>query len=197
MPDEQTVQFTNGRAVNDEGDIHIEGIGVVPTVLVPVDQDTLFSDGDPILDAAVAELDAATAVEIIDGGPIAIGDTVNGDLAVNTRVQYTLETFTGDSFGVVFGDESGQFDTYLRIYDAEGTLLPETTMRLRVRSIRPSMILSVPRMTLVIEVATYEDTGEGANSLQVVASDAPPAGGSAAPTDASTPPTEVAETTAP
>ena len=118
---------------------------MVPTVQVPVDEDTLFSDGDPILDAAVGELDAATAVEIIDGGTIALGDTLTGELAVNTRVQYTLETFAGDSFGVVLGEETGQFDTYLRIYDSEGTLIAKTTMRPRARSIRPSMISSVPR----------------------------------------------------
>ena len=58
------------------GEIHIEGIGVVPTVEVPVDEETLFSEGDPVRDAAEALLDKATAIAIEDGGAIAIGDTV-------------------------------------------------------------------------------------------------------------------------
>lgn len=63
MPEAQMVRFTIGRAVDMNGDIHIEGKGVPPTVKVPVDEETLFSDGDPILDAAIAYLDKATAAE--------------------------------------------------------------------------------------------------------------------------------------
>jgi hypothetical protein len=39
------------------GEIHIEGKGVAPTVRVPVSEETLFSDGDPVFDAAVQYLD--------------------------------------------------------------------------------------------------------------------------------------------
>lgn len=56
MPGDQLFQFTVGRAVDMNGNIHIEGKGIAPTVKVPVDETTLFSDGDPILDAAVAYL---------------------------------------------------------------------------------------------------------------------------------------------
>lgn len=57
MPEGINVQFTIGRAVDADGNIHIEGQGVAPTVLVPVTEETLFSDGDPILEAAVEFLD--------------------------------------------------------------------------------------------------------------------------------------------
>ncbi|MEJ2747172.1 MAG: S41 family peptidase, partial [Anaerolineae bacterium] len=57
MPEGESFRFTQGRAVDNEGNIHIEGIGVVPTVRVPVNEDTLFSAGDPILEAAIAYLD--------------------------------------------------------------------------------------------------------------------------------------------
>jgi C-terminal processing protease CtpA/Prc len=53
MPDDISVQLTIGRAVDADGDIHIEGQGVAPDVVVPVNEETLFSDGDPILEAAI------------------------------------------------------------------------------------------------------------------------------------------------
>ena len=56
MPEGEMFRFTQGRAVDAEGEIHIEGIGVVPTVQVPVNELTLFSTGDPVLEAAVAYL---------------------------------------------------------------------------------------------------------------------------------------------
>ena len=56
MPGGQFFQFTVGRAVDMNGEIHIEGKGVAPTVQVPVDEETLFAAGDPVLDAAVAYL---------------------------------------------------------------------------------------------------------------------------------------------
>lgn len=56
MPEGEAFRFTQGRAVDNDGNIHIEGIGVVPTVRVPVNEDTLFSTGDPILEAAIEYL---------------------------------------------------------------------------------------------------------------------------------------------
>ncbi len=58
MPNDITMQLTVGRAVDADGNIHIEGIGVVPTVLVPVTEETLFTTGDVILDYAISALDA-------------------------------------------------------------------------------------------------------------------------------------------
>ncbi|MBL8077880.1 MAG: hypothetical protein JNM55_07955 [Anaerolineales bacterium] len=55
MPENITVQITIGRAVDANGDIHLEGRGVVPTVKVPVTFDTLLSQyngEDVILQAA-------------------------------------------------------------------------------------------------------------------------------------------------
>ncbi|MYH60642.1 MAG: hypothetical protein F4148_02365, partial [Caldilineaceae bacterium SB0675_bin_29] len=83
MPDDEYFTFTIGRAVDPDGEIHIEGIGVVPTVLVPVTRETLLADDVDrvLLDAAVAHLDSLLAVETIDGGEIAIGDVIEGTLA--------------------------------------------------------------------------------------------------------------------
>ena len=56
MPEQTVFQYTSGRAVDMNGNIHIEGIGVVPTLRVPVTAETLFAD-DALLDAAIQYLD--------------------------------------------------------------------------------------------------------------------------------------------
>jgi len=51
--------MTIGRAVDAEGNIHLEGKGVVPTVKVPVTAETLQKEAngeDVVLDAAIAFL---------------------------------------------------------------------------------------------------------------------------------------------
>ncbi len=53
MPDDITIQLTVSRAVNDEGNIHIEAIGIVPDVRVPVTIETLFAEHDVILQSAI------------------------------------------------------------------------------------------------------------------------------------------------
>ncbi len=59
MPDGVSMQMTIGRAIDAEGNIHIQNQGVAPTVLVPVDEETLgltdvtYINDDPVLDAAI------------------------------------------------------------------------------------------------------------------------------------------------
>jgi C-terminal processing protease CtpA/Prc len=55
MPEEIHVQMTIGRAVDANGEIHLEGKGVVPTIKVPVTVETLQKQAngeDVILEAA-------------------------------------------------------------------------------------------------------------------------------------------------
>ncbi|HUP83199.1 MAG TPA: S41 family peptidase [Candidatus Limnocylindria bacterium] len=55
MPEGVAVQITIGRAVNEDGNVHIEGTGVAPTVKVPVTFDTIeerANGGDPVLSQA-------------------------------------------------------------------------------------------------------------------------------------------------
>lgn len=58
MPDGMTVTFTVTRGVDMDGNIHIEGVGIVPDVRVPVTEETLFGDTDAVLDAAVSHLNS-------------------------------------------------------------------------------------------------------------------------------------------
>lgn len=53
MPHGQRIRFTVGRAVDTEGNIHIEGKGVVPTVKVPVTEENILAAGDPVLETAI------------------------------------------------------------------------------------------------------------------------------------------------
>ena len=59
MPEDVTVQLTVGRAVDAQGDIHLEGRGVVPTIKVPVTAETLQRQAngeDVVLESAVEAL---------------------------------------------------------------------------------------------------------------------------------------------
>ncbi len=55
MPHRLEVQLTVGRAVDNDGHIHIEGVGVAPTLRVPVTEETVFAR-DALLDAALGLL---------------------------------------------------------------------------------------------------------------------------------------------
>ena len=170
MPEEEFVQMTVGRAVDMNGDIHIEGKGVPPTVKVPVDEETLFSEGDPILDAAIAYLDTATNIETTEEGAIAIGDEVTGEIAPTTRVRYTLDVKEGDVINIYLEDESGELDTVLNLYDTGDNLLTANDDAESGNTVNSALEdLEIPvDLTLVIEVATKNDEGEGAYTLRVV-----------------------------
>jgi len=58
MPEGIQLQFSVNRPLNAENEIIIEGTGVVPTVDVPVTAETVLTEDDVILDAAVAHLES-------------------------------------------------------------------------------------------------------------------------------------------
>lgn len=60
LPEGVIFRFPIARNLDPQGNIIIEGTGIAPTVKVPVDEQTLFAEGDPILDAAVAWLNEQT-----------------------------------------------------------------------------------------------------------------------------------------
>lgn len=72
MPEDITVQMTIGRAVDAEGNIHLEGKGVVPDVLVPVTLETLqqVANGeDVVLDTAVRVVSQPAGAGVTPSGP--------------------------------------------------------------------------------------------------------------------------------
>lgn len=185
MPGAEFFRYTAGRAVDMNGDIHIEGKGVPPTVKAPVTEETLFSDGDPVLDAAVDHLisageeaaaaaaaeAAAIAENAVDGGELAIGDSVDGGFVPGQRVRYTLPVVTGDVISIYLDAEANALDTTLRLYDTDGNLLLESENGGGNAAITD---LEIPvDLTLVIEAATADDAGEGAYTLRVEEGQAP------------------------
>jgi C-terminal processing protease CtpA/Prc len=57
MPDSIYFNMTVVRSVNADNEIHIEGQGVAPTIQIPLDEATVFSDEDVLLNAAIDWLD--------------------------------------------------------------------------------------------------------------------------------------------
>ena len=167
MPDDEYFTFTIGRAVDADGEIHIEGIGVVPTVLVPVTRETLLADEDDdfLLDAAVAHLDSLLAVETIDGGEIALGDVVTGTLAAQTVVRYTLPLSAGDVISIFARSE--EFDTYLALYlDGDSPIMTDDDSYDSDAALEE---LEVPGdLQLIVEVSSALGDEEGTYTLEVV-----------------------------
>lgn len=56
MPDGVTVRMTVVRSTDSEGNIHIEGTGVPPTIRIPVTRDVLFATDDILLQEAEATI---------------------------------------------------------------------------------------------------------------------------------------------
>jgi C-terminal processing protease CtpA/Prc len=56
LPGELSMQFPTGRPVSPQGEVVIEGLGVVPDILVPVTEESVLGDKDVILETAVNEL---------------------------------------------------------------------------------------------------------------------------------------------
>lgn len=118
MPDGAIFNYTQSRAVDADGEISIEGIGVTPTVRVPVTEETIFSERDVLMDAAVEYLlgrsllpstdnsDSDTpAGEIAEGGEIMVGQTVTGTLAAGSAVRYNLAATAGLTLDIVANGE--------------------------------------------------------------------------------------------
>jgi C-terminal processing protease CtpA/Prc len=62
MPEDISIRFTIGRAVDPEGNIHIEGRGVVPQILVPYTEDVFQADNFENVDVLLE-----TAVDLLSG----------------------------------------------------------------------------------------------------------------------------------
>ena len=84
MPEGLTVQMTIGRAVDAEGNIHLEGKGVVPDVKVPVTVETLqkqFNGEDVVLEAAVRAISEPQGAGVTPSGPPEIASVAEAESA--------------------------------------------------------------------------------------------------------------------
>ena len=170
MPNGIAPQLTIGRAVDENGDIYLEGIGVVPTVRVPVTEETLFAEGDPILDAAIVHLNDVLAYDILDSGTIQVGDVVTASIRPNARLHYTL-TLPADTFTSIFVEADGTIDPVLNLLDETGENLllsnddrADDTLNAGLEELENTD----EDFTLIVEVATVGDQDEGTFTLRVV-----------------------------
>ncbi len=162
MPADETFRFTQGRAVDPDGNIHIEGIGVVPDITVPLTEETLFSEGDPLMDAALRFLNGEVA-DVTTAGELVLGDSVTAVLPQGERLRYTVNLFNGEVVGLLL--ESGSDQPFiLTVYDEDGTLLaatdPDTFTGFEGLDITEDL-------TFILEISTENDANGGEFTLTI------------------------------
>lgn len=162
MPADETFRFTQGRAVDPDGNIHIEGIGVVPDIRVPLTEETLFSEGDPVLEAAIAFLKGEDAT-VIEGSELGLGDTISSVLNPGERIRYTVTLLGGEVAGLILESEDDQ-PFILSVYDEDGTLLAATDPDTLVGFDGLEVSSDV---TFFLEVSTEDDADGGEFTLTI------------------------------
>lgn len=176
MPDGLSVQITVGRQVDNNNEIHIEGIGVIPDIVVPINEETLhmtdreFIMGDPLIDAAIAFLDGETAAEIILGGDIGYNQEITGLIEADQRIQYTMTVFSGQEVSIYI---AGDLDTILRIYDETGDNQIDENDDITGLNSGIENISYDENMQIIIEVASYNDDETGEYTLIVTTGENP------------------------
>ncbi len=171
MPDGINVAMTVVRSVDAEGNIHIEDKGVAPTVRVPVNEETLFSEGDPVLETAIAYLDEVLAVEVVDAGSLAVGDEITVDIQPGQRIRYSL-TLPGGALTSIFVEAGApELDPVVSLYAEDGeTLLAnnddtdDTTLNASLEELE----VGDDDFPVIVEIGTVFDAGEGTLTVRVV-----------------------------
>jgi len=172
LPEDSSISLPTIRDIDLDGNPIIEGIGIVPTVPVPVTEENMsisLSEQDIVLDAAIAYLDELSAVQTSDGGEIAVGDSVEGEIAERQRVRYTLTVEEETTLDFVVSDPTGELDTVLRVY-VEGNDEPVLENDdIEAGNVNSGLLRqTVPAgLTIILEVGGFEDAEGGAFTLTV------------------------------
>jgi hypothetical protein len=170
MPESVSFALPTNRPLDADGEIIIEGQGIQPDIEVPINEETVFSEGDVVLDAAVAYLNEENApdYDVVDAGEIEIGDEVTGEIEEGERIRYTLVLQEGETFSVYLEGEDDELDTVLRIYDTDGNLIVDNDDAGGSVSSAIEELVARVDLTVIIEVATYNDDEEGEYRLELV-----------------------------
>jgi hypothetical protein len=107
-------------------------------------------------------------IEFIDGLVVSLDTPISGDILPNQRIRYSLELSQGQAVVLNMRGQAIQGEPlhgYLRLYDEVGQLIAE--------SYNTEELATIPRfeayqaMTLIVEVATFDDASEGQYQLSV------------------------------
>jgi hypothetical protein len=185
MPDGATFNYTRSRAVDAEGNIAIEGIGVPPTVRVPVTEDTVFSERDVLMDAALAYIASqrgeapaakdpdAPIGETTDGGEIVVGQSATGTLSAGGAVRYTLNATGGLTLDIAaLGEGDVARGLVVRLYlPNDNRPLDESYSLIPGEPGAGFLNMNIPvDMPLVIEVQAVAPTLTGSFTLTITES---------------------------
>ncbi len=152
LPEGLRFRYTVNRGLNGNQEIHIEGIGVVPTVPVPITEETVFSDEDVVLQAAVAQLDGELTTPFTEGAALSIEDEVSGTLTAGERVRHPI-VGPAESVDLIVDVDTDE-TVVLRIYSEDGELLAEAPQS---ELLGLPLLASVAGETLIIEISTAGD----------------------------------------
>jgi len=171
MPEDEMFQITVGRAVDGDGNIHIEGIGVEPTIDVPVTEESLLGEGDVLLETAVSHLLVASEPEVTEGDPMTLGDTISSNIARGQRIRHVIDLNEGSFVNILLNGESTDgevLDMVLNVYYTNGELALSNDDIDEPGAGSGFEELEIPfDLTLVLEVTTYGDLEEGTYTLVV------------------------------
>jgi C-terminal processing protease CtpA/Prc len=114
MPEGLTIRYTVSRGLGPNGEINIEGRGVIPSIRVSVDENTLFANDDVILNAAIDWLTSSRIIET-QMGVIVMNEKIEGRLSVNTRLYYDFTPPADGNYTIRVFNPDGLLDTILSI----------------------------------------------------------------------------------
>ncbi len=172
MPANSRFNYTNSRSLGPDGEINIEGKGVAPTVRVPVNEETVFSSRDVLLDAAIEYLNSAQDTNFTRqrNGMLRLGEAVQFTIESGQRVQYFIRVTEGQVINIItsgLGAIDGRTITRLYLPGSKEPALESYFYR--QGDTRSGFAnLEIPAdIELIIEVGTLNDGFEGTIELLV------------------------------
>lgn len=167
MPDNVRFSYTNTRSLDADGNIHIEGIGVQPTVRVPLTEETVFSQRDVLLDESIAFLDTEQdRFDIVRSGLIGFDNPRQAQISSGERLHFTLNASEGQVVNISVREIGEPLDLIVRLYVPGNT---EPIAQAGIGGGVPEITdVDIPfDVTVIIEVGTANDSLSGEFELTV------------------------------
>lgn len=165
MPEGITITFTGGRAVDADGNIHIEGQGVAPTHEVPVTENALLGEEDVLLQAAENALTEQIRGVIVDGGTLGFGNNRSGSLtgsgiiSPGEALQYEVNLLADTVVSFYASGAADSLDTMIRILDSSGAqiLAENDDSPEGVSSALEGLSVGASDLTVLVEITLKDD----------------------------------------